>query len=321
MATCPFTNQEINIQMPNPGQMMFFYETPMTGKVKITDVALASANSLSIEEKQILVGICRNMTIRGEEPFAVTYAFLNQLRNQPIPYAFEERAKHLLQYLYDNGGKEYKNHNLNSDKDSPITYSSKDEFERIIEYLLDNQWINCEKETPTKQSIFYHGVRINKNGIAKIEGGLNGKEIVVKENELNEFIDDLEDELRNVIVNILTREIGKDDFEALITGDAKQQVRRRIELYLEKHPNKSKDDFKTLSKSIQFCDIEHLKKIVLKNEYWGFFEARFKDKIKVERYFNHFSELRHTVKHKREMTALVLHEGNAAVEWFRMVLQ
>ncbi len=246
--------------MPNPGQMMFYYETPMTGKVKITDVALGAVDSLTIEEKQILVGICRNRTMRGEDPLTITYAFFSQLKTQPIPYTFEDRAKHLLRFLYDNGGKEYKSYNLNSDKDSPITYSSKDEFERIIKYLLDNDWIGFEKEIRTKQCIFYQELQINKNGIAKIEGILNAKKNAKNEGDLSKVIDDVEVELRNVIVKILTQQTGQKDFEILITGDAKQQVRKRIELYLEKHPNKSKEDFRTIEKSIQFCDIEHLKR-------------------------------------------------------------
>lgn len=321
METCPFTNQKINLRTPNPGQMLFYYETPMTGKIKITDVALGSADSLTTEEKQILVGICRNKTLKGEDPITITYAFFSQLKTQPIPYSFEGRARHLLQFLYDNGGKEYKSHNLNSDRDSPITYSSRDEFERIIEYLLDNDWADCKKETRTNQCIFYHGLRISKNGIAKIEVLLNGKQNIKKDNELNDTIDHLEIELRNVIVNILTKETGQDDFEMLLTGDVKQQVRRRIDLFLEKHPNKSKKDFQTLEKSIQFCDIDHLKKMIIKPEYWPFFESKFTNKTKVEKYFDSFSELRHTVKHKRELTNLVLHEGNAAIEWLRMVIQ
>src|SRR4051812_25875800 len=124
MEVCPLTGQRINLQQPKPSVMEFFYETPMTGKVRISDVALMAASSLSLQEKQILTGMCRNRTIKNEEPIRITSAFMKQLNDQNIPYSFEERARHLLQYLYDNGGKEYKSYNINSDTDSPITYSS-----------------------------------------------------------------------------------------------------------------------------------------------------------------------------------------------------
>ena len=137
---------------------------------------------------------------------------------------------------------------------------------------------------------------------------------------MNNSIDDLEIKLRNLIVRTLKEKTSKDDFETLITGEAKQQIKRRIEQYLEKHPNQTKDEFKSLSRSIQFCDIEHLKKIILKDIYWEFFKPTFKEITKVERYFDSFSELRHTIKHKRELTNLVLHEGKAAIEWFSMII-
>jgi hypothetical protein len=121
------------------------------------------------------------------------------------------------------------------------------------------------------------------------------------------------------VVEVLIRQTKTEDFENLLTGDAKQQVRRRIEQYLEKHPNQTKNDFKSLRKSVQFCDIEHLKKIILKDEYWDWFQSIFRDKLKVEKYFDQFSEIRHVVKHKREMTSLILNEGKASINWFEMI--
>jgi hypothetical protein len=320
MSICPLTGQNINLLQPNPSVMEFYYETLKTGKIRISDVALASAGSLSPEEKQILTGICRNQTIKEEEPFMIKYAFFQQLNSQDIPYSFEDRAKHLLQYLYNNGGKEYRKHNLNSDKDSPITYSSRDEFERIMDFLEGESWINYDTKTPTNQCVFYQGLRISKSGIQEIENKSQKVENSIEGfKKLNEVIDKIENKLRDIVVKVLIEGTGKEDFESLLTGEAKQQVRRRIEQFIDKHPNQTKEDFKLLKKSIQFCDIEHLKKVIIKDEYWTWFESIFQDKSKVERYFNQFSEIRHVVKHTREMTTLILHEGKAAIEWFEMI--
>ncbi len=319
MTTCPLTGQKINLVKPNPLKEVYYYETYMTGKVRITDVALDAAEGLSTREKELLTGICRNKTIKNEEPDVITASFLQTLNNQNIPYEFEERGIYFLQYLYDNGGKEHKSHNLNSDSDSPITYSSKEEFERIITFLKNENWITYENKISTKQCVFYKELMITKSGIQKIED----KTKINKKNneelkELNELIDKIENKLRNIIVEVLIRETGKADFESLLTGDVKSQVRRRIEQHIEKHPNLLFDNFKPLNKSIQFCDIEHLKKIIIKEEFWEWFKLIFQDKSKVEKYFNQFSEIRHVVKHNREMTNLILHEGNAAIEWFEM---
>jgi len=138
--------------------------------------------------------------------------------------------------------------------------------------------------------------------------------------DLNKKIDKVEIKLRNIIVDILTTETGKEDFQILLTGDAKSQVKRRIEQHVAKHPNMNEKDFKLLKDAIQFCDIEHLKKTILKPEHWPYFEFKFKDKSKVEKYLDQLSEARHVVKHTRDMTNFVLFEGKAAVEWLEMVL-
>ena len=169
MSTCPFTGHTINLIQPNPSKMEFYYETSKIGQVRITDIALMSAPNLSVEEKQIVSGMCRNATIRKDDTFIIMSALFQQLNNQDIPYAFEERARHFLQYLYDNGGKVFKSHFIDSDKDSPITYSSKDEFERIINFLESEGWLCYENKTGTKESIIYQGLRMTKTGIQQIE--------------------------------------------------------------------------------------------------------------------------------------------------------
>ena len=172
MNVCPLTGQSINLLQPNPSVEEYFYETPKTGKVRITDIAFKSAPNLSIEEKQILSGMCRNATIKNDDNLRITSALLQQLNNQDIPYSFEERARHLLQYLYDNGGKVFKDRTFDSDTDSSITYSSKDEFERIISFLKSEDWITYEDKIGTQQCIIYHRLTLTKLGIQQIEKGL-----------------------------------------------------------------------------------------------------------------------------------------------------
>src|SRR5690348_1422184 len=151
MDICPITGLKIKLYQPNPSKMEFYYETPKTGKVVITDIALISAGNLSDDEKRILAGICRNKSLKNE-PFMIKSSFFQELKNQGVPHSFEDKAIHLLKYLYDNGGKEYKSHNFDTEMDAPITYSSREEFERIIEYLSDNDFIDYKSINPSKQT-------------------------------------------------------------------------------------------------------------------------------------------------------------------------
>lgn len=151
--------------------LSYFYETTKTGKIHLSDIAITEASTLTPEEKFILAGICRNRTIKGEPVQMITSAFLHQLNNQEIPYSFEERGRHLLNYLYSNGGKEYKLFNLNSADDSTITFSLRDEFERIIRFLESEKFIQYE-HIDTDNCIFYQGLTLTKEGINEIEKGL-----------------------------------------------------------------------------------------------------------------------------------------------------
>ncbi len=137
---------------------------------------------------------------------------------------------------------------------------------------------------------------------------------------LNKRIDKIENELRFLIAETLRNETGKEDFESLLTGDAKREVRERIKKFLDINPHKTKEDFKSLKIASQFLDIAHLKKIILKAEYWPYFALKFRDHEKTHKYFDQFSEIRHAVKHAREITELVLLEGNAAMKWLEIVI-
>jgi hypothetical protein len=182
MAVCPLTGQEINLQVsPNP--MYYHYKTPKTGEVHFTDVAFPAASGLSEDEKCILTGICRNRTINGEQPLMIDMKMLSQLKDQHIPYGFEARARHLLQHLYNHGGKEYQTHNLNSSIDGPITYSSQDEFIRILRYLKSEGLIDHAKVIPTNAGTFYQKVSMTKEGIKEIERGLSKQPMIGLVNE------------------------------------------------------------------------------------------------------------------------------------------
>jgi hypothetical protein len=171
METCPITGLSVTVQMDQHGTT-FFYETPNTGRIAFTDMAFRQASQLTSLQKMILQGICRNRQLLGQEPQVFNAAFLNQLENQPVPYAFEEKARHFLQYLYDNGGKTYKEHHLTSSNAAPIVYASAEEFDRIMRYVREEGWVACGSITPTQQGTAYQSVHLTKSGIQEIEKGL-----------------------------------------------------------------------------------------------------------------------------------------------------
>ena len=145
----------------------------------------------------------------------------------------------------------------------------------------------------------------------------NSKESIYFKDE----IDRTESELRKIVVNTLVKSVGTENFETLLTGDVKKHVRNCIKEYITLHPNLKETDFISIKKSIQFFNIEHFKKVILNNEYWQYFEQIFRDKEKINKYFEQFNTLRKAVMHNRKITKLVSLEGKAAMEWFRMIIK
>lgn len=147
------------------------------------------------------------------------------------------------------------------------------------------------------------------------------EKIVNQHKSLEDVLDETEKKLRYFFVTVLEKETGKKDYQEILTGKHKQDLKRRISLHLEKHPAESIDDYKLLRYAIEFSDIEHLKQTILKEANWKYFEPFFKNKAFTEKYFDQFGHLRHTLKHSRKLTDLVKHEGMAAIEWFKQTIK
>lgn len=158
--------------------------------------------------------------------------------------------------------------------------------------------------------------------IKELAEKINSKEIInplESVEDLNKQINKLEVKLRTLIADTLFVKTGNEDYETLLTGDTKKRIRDGIKKQLDIHPNKTKEDFKSLRIALQFSDIADLKKIILREDYWSFF--KFNDKEKVEKYFSQLGEIRNAVKHTREVTELVLLEGKAAMNWLNMIIE
>ena len=148
------------------------YETSATGTVWLSDQARMAVDLLTPEQKYILAGVCRNRSIRNQDTEMIMLKDLQHLDALDIPYGFEERAWHLLHYLYDNGGKKDRlTHHLNSSNDCPISYSTPAEFIRIVKYLKDKGWVSYDHSVPTQSYTHYQGLGISEDGINEIEKG------------------------------------------------------------------------------------------------------------------------------------------------------
>lgn len=170
MANCPLTNHEVILRQDISGDRRYIYENPVLGIIRINDVGFRALSTLTDKEKDIVKGLVRNA--QEEQGLIITEDLLNRLDNLDIPYDFDGKTRYLLKYLYDHGGREYKNFNLNSAVDNALVYSSREEFENIVRGLKQEQLIYYKKAEQTKDRIFYLELGLTKEGIRSIEQGL-----------------------------------------------------------------------------------------------------------------------------------------------------
>lgn len=312
---CPLSGELITLHPRTDGVAKYEYVSKHLGHLEWSDVAfMAAPNFLSEEQKHILAGVCYNNKEKNLQPTKIYQADLQKLYNLDIPYNFDGRSILLLKSLNEKTGKDFKTQDLHSVRDAAATYSSPEEFKRIVQFLRSKGWIEWNREIATKQVYIFQEVRITEAGIAHL---LNPDRTSTL--KLNEQIDEIELGLRSLISKILTNVYPSAHWETLITGKPKSEIKGKIILWVNNHPGTSSTDFNTLSKVLQFSEISHLEKII-SNAHWSYFEPIFQDKEKVLRYFKDFADLRHTIKHNRDLTQLVNYQGQAAIEWIKLTL-
>ena len=128
----------------------------------------------------------------------------------------------------------------------------------------------------------------------------------------------LEVRLRDFIHHRLTVAISPYYWKDAIPGDVINHVKKRINEHLERHPYQTWSDFPPGRVRLEFCDVAHYEKIVLKN--WGKFEELFHRKEEFQRHISAYRTLRNCVQHNREPTDVEQLSGKAAMAWLERIL-
>jgi hypothetical protein len=151
------------------------YETEYVGKVKITIPAYQELLTGNFE-RYIIAGICKDRTLRKEEPVLIDSNFIREgYKSLNPPTDFEEKCNHFLRYLYKNGGRENNEFEFNSMKHSPLAFANPGEFTRIIDQLKTEFSITIRKIHPMgrdKSHQIYMGVKLTSSGKEEAKRGL-----------------------------------------------------------------------------------------------------------------------------------------------------
>lgn len=136
--------------------------------------------------------------------------------------------------------------------------------------------------------------------------------------EIANKVDQIEVSLRNLIDHRLKSVIGTNYWKLAIPSDVITYTKERIKERLDKHPHLDWGSYPPGRSRLDFCDVAHYEKILLKN--WGGFEELFKMKDELQRHISAYRTIRNCVQHNRIPTEIETKNGEAAILWLESVI-
>lgn len=115
--------------------------------------------------------------------------------------------------------------------------------------------------------------------------------------------------------------------EMVLQGDAGhvpqhvlQKVDERIARAAKKSAALDADRYQTLAGKLEYFDLRELQDTITSKTLWTEFESRFTNKEALITKFDQLAELRNGIRHSRAVSEIVRKEGEAAILWFKQVL-
>ena len=99
-----------------------------------------------------------------------------------------------------------------------------------------------------------------------------------------------------------------------------QKVEERITRAAKKNAALDLEHYQTLSGKLEYFDLRELQDTIASKALWVQFEPRFANKEELSRKFDQLAELRNGIRHSRAVSEITRKEGEAAILWFKQVL-
>ena len=132
--------------------------------------------------------------------------------------------------------------------------------------------------------------------------------------DLDKSTEEIELALREVIITMLHDDISK------IPQHIRQKVSERIQRASQKNPAFDSDKYQTFSGMLEFFDLRELQDTITSKLLWSEFQKIFQNKDALIQKFNQLVEMRNGIRHSRSIDEIVSKEGEAAILWFKMLL-
>lgn len=133
--------------------------------------------------------------------------------------------------------------------------------------------------------------------------------------ELDTQIEQVELNLRVIILSTL------DGKASLLPQHVLQKVNERIQNAAKKNAAMDNVLYQTMAGKLEFFDLRDLLDAITSKTLWTSFEPRFLNKEMLNAKFGQLAELRNGIRHSRAVDEITRKEGEAAILWFKQVLQ
>ena len=133
--------------------------------------------------------------------------------------------------------------------------------------------------------------------------------------ELDASVEDIELRLRSDIAARLSAESGE------LPQHVLQKVQERVQRATQKNAALDSDYYDTLEGKLEFCDLRELQDTITGKSFWEIFQRRFANKEMLVGKFGQLAELRNGIRHSRTVDEITRKEGEAALIWFKKVLE
>jgi hypothetical protein len=134
-------------------------------------------------------------------------------------------------------------------------------------------------------------------------------------------VEETETALRKLILAVANDNDEDIDTKTYIPQAIAQKLAGRIQKYLKDHLSEDKETLYTLPRQLQFFDLSEYCELMISKENWPYFEAYFGHKGALQSRFSQLQNMRNTLAHNRDLTDIIIKDGEAAILWFSAVLR
>ncbi|MBD2463397.1 DUF262 domain-containing protein [Oscillatoria sp. FACHB-1407] len=134
-------------------------------------------------------------------------------------------------------------------------------------------------------------------------------------------LEEVELAIRQLILDVAAEHEEDIEPKSYIPHHFVAKVDGRAQKYLRDNPSEDPEEFKSLEKQLQFFDISEYCELMISSSNWQYFEPYFGSKGAVQSRFTQLQNLRNTLAHNRDLTDVIIKDGEAAILWFSSILR